>query len=342
MKYLKTSIKTKYEVEDIVANVIQNVGICGVEINDNKNLTDDELKNMFVDIPLIKNNNDEAIVSFYIKIVDKNYIKKYIDKNVDNSYIPSDDNYFTENEYIEKINIINLELKKLNEFLDMGELTIKTEEIDDIDYLNNWKQFFKTIIIDDIVIKPIWDKNKYNGIEIKIDPGSAFGTGQHETTKLCIKNIKKFINSDYENLLDIGCGSGILGITAIKLGINKTVNIDVDKNIIYNINNNLECNNINKNNFEIYFGNILNDKMFYNKIKKYKYDIIVANILSPVIINLIEINIHELLSKKGILIFSGILKNNENDVIKHLKNKNLNILNIEYENEWVSIVSNKI
>ncbi len=342
MEYLKISIKTKFAVEDIVANVIQENGIIGVEITDNKNLTEDELKKMYVDIPLLKNDDDNAVVSFYVKIVGEKHIRENIPNNIDNSYKASDDNFLTYDEFDETLNKIKSNLNSLNEFLDMGDLKFDIVKIDDIDYLNNWKRFFKPIFIDDLVIKPNWDNTLYNGTEIRINPGSAFGTGQHETTKLCIKNLKDIIKKyNKKSLLDIGCGSGILGIVAMKLGINKVINIDVDDMIKDTFYSNANCNNIDLKKFEIYFGNLITDEIFYNKIKKDKYDIITANILAPIIIDLINIDIYDLLYDGGFLILSGIIKEKKDDVINSLYKKGISEFKVDCENDWICIVVKK-
>ena len=339
MEYLKINIKTKFAVEDIVAKTIYDAGIIGVEISDNKNLTEDELKKMYVDIPLLKNDDDNAVVSFYVKIVDKKYEKKDIPKSMDNSYKASDDNFLTSNEFDEVIKKIKDKLDTLNQFLDMGDLKFDIVKIDDIDYLNNWKKFFKPIFIDDLVIKPNWDNTLYNGTEIKINPGSAFGTGQHETTKLCIKNLKEILKKyNKKSLLDIGCGSGILGIAAMKLGINKVINIDVDDTIKDTFYSNANCNNIDLKKFEIYFGNLITDEIFYNEIKKNKYDIITANILAPIIIDLINIDIFDLLYDGGFLILSGIIKEKKDDVINSLYKKGISVFKVDCENDWICIV----
>ena len=361
MIWKKITINTNVEAADIVASVLFDNNIVGAEIEDNQNLTDDELKKMYVDIPKINVDDGKSKVSFYVSIGEKELYKyNETDKNfVDNSYMRSNDNIFTKEEFDTIFENIKIELDDYKSFMDMGSLEIEEEDLDDEKFLNKWKENFKSLEIDNINILPNWEKAKEGKINIFIEPGNAFGTGQHATTKLCVRAIDDIIKSNQANsFLDIGTGSGILSIIANKLGINKVVAIDIDENCEFNILDNLKLNSINSfckigNKFSIEefnnksfvygFGNIITDEELKQKLKLIKYDIVVANILAPVLISLIEVgNIAEYINDGGHLILSGIIKEKEEDVIKSLKSVNcFNDIKSFYEDDWVMISCKK-
>ena len=225
----------------------------------------------------------------------------------------------------------------------MGQRTSTTSETEDKDWINNWKQYFKPFTVDDILIKPTWeeipdcDRDK---LLIQIDPGTAFGTGQHETTQLCIRQIRKYMTKG-ARVLDVGTGSGILGITALKLGAGSVFGTDLDENAITAVGENLEANGIGSDSFQVLQGNIIDDKQVQDKAGYQCYDIAVANILADVIIMLQkEIPVH--LKKDGIFIMSGILNIKENAVKEALEqNPALEIIETASQGEWVSITARK-
>lgn len=356
MKYTKYTIETTSQAEDIVSSVIFDNGISGVLIEDKENLSEKELKEMYVDIPINNKSDGKAKISFYINIVDKEQ-KSEIDKikfeqeknkaSLDLSYSDNFDNVFLQEEFDSILNNIKQELKEYEDFTNLGSLNITKEELPDIDYMNNWKKFYKPIAIDDVVVKPSFedDKEEYkNKIVINIEPGQAFGTGSHETTKLCMKAIKKCIknfNNNVVNFMDIGCGSGILGILAKKLDAKDVVNIDVDDNIKSNIEKNYELNNMTCD--KLYFGNIITDKDFRNNQEFYNKDIVVANIISKVIIALIlEAKVHEFLKPNAYFITSGILVENIEDVKNAIyKDNHFEIIEDNFDGEWACLIMKK-
>lgn len=358
MIWKKITIDTLVEAADIVASVLFDNNIVGVEIEDNQNLTEEELKKMYVDIPKLNVDDGKSKVSFYVSIgvKDKDNFDT-VDKNlVDNSYMMSSDNIFSEEELDTILKNVKNELEEYRNFVDMGNLTFSEELLDDQVFLNKWKQNFKSIKIEDINILPSWEKNVSDkDINIFIEPGNAFGTGQHETTRLCVLAIKDIVNkSNIESLLDIGAGSGILSIIAYKLGVKKVCAIEIDNNCEFNLLENLKLNNINsvkkideKNcdieanyGFIYGFGNVITDEWLKRFLSVKKYDVIVANILAPVIISLIEkADIVSYLNNGGKLILSGIIKEKEIDVRKALeKTGKVNNIVSKVDGEWVSIV----
>ena len=355
MKYTKYTIETVPTAEDIVSSVVFDNGITGVLIEDKENLSNKDLQEMFVDIPIENKSDGKARVSFYINIVSKEQ-KEQIDQlkneqlknaqTLDMSYSDNYDNAFTKEEIDEILKNIKEELKDYASFTDMGSLDIKIEELPDIDYLNNWKKFYKAIELDDVVIKPYFENNLKSNekLVINIEPGQAFGTGSHETTKLCIKAINKYMKLYDDNtvdFMDIGCGSGILGILAKKLKAKSVVNIDVDDNIKSNIIDNYKLNDLNCD--KLYFGNIITDKSFREINEFYDKDIIVANIISKVIVSLIGIGeIYKFLKPKSYFIISGILQENVPDVKDAIqKDDHFNIIEENTEGEWVCMILKK-
>lgn len=347
MIWKKITIETLSDASDIVASVLFDNGICGAEIDDNKNLTDYELEKMYVDIPKLKEDDGKAKVSFYISLDnEKKNIDANIDKNiVDDSYKMSTDNIFTKNEFDNIMKNILIELDDYKSFMNMGTLEISEEELDDNIFLNKWKENFKRLDIDNISIIPSFDKDNINKIDnhinVYIEPGNAFGTGQHATTKLCIKAIEKLVKDKKLNsIMDVGCGSGILGIVAKKLGIKTATFIDIDKDVEFNLLENMKLNNISVDNINYYFGNIINDDIFRKKIKPQKYDIVVANILAPVIISLLTIGkIDEYICGNGYFICSGIIREKAENVRNTiLKSKKYELIDTYYEDDWVAFI----
>ena len=363
MKYTKYTIETTPSAEDIVSSVVFDNGITGVLIEDKENLSEKDLQEMYVDIPMDNKPDGKARVSFFVNIVTKdqkdkiNEIKKNHNDNKDTldlSYSDNFDNVFLQDEIDEILEKINNELKDYTSFTDMGSLNIIKEELPDIDYLNNWKKFYKPIVLDDVVIKPVFENDEQNNQDVDIDynnklviniePGQAFGTGSHETTKLCIKAITKVMNNyadDTVDLMDIGCGSGILGILAKKLKAHSVVNVDVDNNIKSNIIDNYKLNDLICD--KLYFGNIINDDSFRDNIDLYNKDIIVANIISKVIISLIDLGkVYMFLKPNSYLIVSGILQENVKDVENAIINDNhFDIIDKNSEGEWVCLILKK-
>ena len=238
---------------------------------------------------------------------------------------------------------VNDGLDEISQFVDVGERTIVTSETEDKDWINNWKQYFKPFTVDDILIKPTWeeipeaDKDK---LLIQIDPGTAFGTGQHETTQLCIRQLKKYVTPGCK-VLDVGTGSGILGITALKLGAGSVFGTDLDENAITAVGENMESNSIDGQHFKVVQGNIIDDKEVQDMAGYECYDIAVANILADVIIMLQkEIPVH--IKKDGIFITSGIINMKEEAVREAFAaNDAFEVVEVTYQGEWVSVTARK-
>ena len=317
MKWKKFTLTTTTEAVDLISCAFDEIGIEGIEIEDNIPLTEKETKGMFIDIlPELPPDEGIAKVSFYLD---------------DDADVPG---------MLEKVNEA---LEELKMFTDLGACTIEASETEDKDWINNWKQYFKPFTVDDILIKPTWEtipEEHKDKLLSQIDPGTAFGTGMHETTQLCIRQLRKYTGSDTK-VLDVGTGSGILGITALKLGAKEVFGTDLDENAITAVGENLEANGIPAGLFTVLQGNIIDDKEVQDAAGYEYYDVAVANILADVIIMLQkEIPVH--IKKGGIFITSGIINMKEEAVKEAFAaNSAFEIIEVTYQGEWVSITARK-
>lgn len=316
MKWNKFRLKTTTEAEDIVSSMLMDLGIEGVEIEDKVPLTQADKEQMFVDIlPEIEADDGVAYLSFYL---DDGEDVDAILKNVKN------------------------ELEEMKSFLDIGECTIEESETEDVDWVNNWKKYFHQFYVDDVLIIPSWEEVKPEDKDkmiIHIDPGTAFGTGMHETTQLCIRQIRKYVTPQ-TRILDVGCGSGILGMLALKFGAAYSVGTDLDPCAIDATYENMEVNGIEKSQYEVMIGNIIDDKEVQDKVGYEKYDIVVANILADVLVPLTPVIVNQL-KKGGIYITSGIIDMKEETVVNAVKAAGLEVLEVTYQGEWVSVTARK-
>lgn len=317
MKWKKYTLTTTTEAVDLISCTFDEIGIEGIEIEDNVPLTEKETKGMFIDIlPELPPDDGTAKVSFYL------------------------DEHDDVDAMLEKVREALEELKR---FTSLGACTIEESETEDKDWINNWKQYFKPFTVDDILIKPTWEtipEEHKDKLLIQIDPGTAFGTGMHETTQLCIRQLKKYVNSD-TRVLDVGTGSGILGITALKLGAREVFGTDLDENAITAVGENLAANGIAAGQFHVLQGNIIDDKAVQDAAGYECYDVAVANILADVIILLQkEIPIH--IKKDGIFITSGIIDMKEEAVkAAFAANEAFEVIEITHQGEWVSVTARK-
>jgi len=316
MKWNKFTLKTRTEAEDIVIAALAEAGVQGVEIEDKQPLTQEDKQQMFVDI-LPDMPEDDGIA----------YLSFYLEEEEDKKAILAE---------------VRTQLDELSGFLDIGEGTIIESQTEDKDWINNWKQYFKQFYVDDILIIPSWEEVKEEDQDkmiIHIDPGTAFGTGMHETTQLCIRQLKKYVNADTQ-LLDVGTGSGILSVIALKLGAAHAVGTDLDPCAVPAVEENKEVNEIPAEDFEMMIGNIIDDKAVQDQVGYEKYDIVAANILADVLVLLTPVIINQL-KPGGIYITSGIIDDKEETVVEAVKAVGLEVVEVTYQGEWVSITARK-
>lgn len=317
MKWKKFTIKTTTEAEDFISEMLSEAGIDGIEIEDKVPLTEKETKGMFIDIlPDLGPDDGEAMISFYL----------------DNTYdIPS------------TLRRVEEGLKEVGTYVNVGSCEITESETEDKDWINNWKQYFKPFVVDDLLIKPTWEEIP-EGVEyktlIEIDPGMAFGTGKHETTQLCIRGIRKYVKEG-DQVLDVGTGSGILAICALLSGAAHTVGTDLDELAIDAARENAEVNHLKPEQYDVYIGNLIDDPAVKDAVGYERYDVVVANILADVIIALQgEIAPH--IKHGGIFITSGIIDMKEEAVKEAISaNPELEIIDVLHQGEWVSVVARR-
>ena len=316
MKWNQFRLKTTTEAEDIVSSMLADLGIEGVQIEDKIPLTQSDKEQMFVDIlPDMPEDDGCAYLTFYL------------DEEVDKH---------------EMLLKVRQELEEMRSYLNVGDCTIEESQTEDVDWVNNWKQYFHQFYIDDILVIPSWENVKEEDRDrmiIHIDPGTAFGTGMHETTQLCIRQLKKYVTEDTE-ILDVGCGSGILGMLALKFGAKHSVGTDLDPCAIDATYENMDNNGISRDQYEVMIGNIIDDKEVQDKVGYEKYDIVAANILADVLVPLTPVIIHQL-KKGGIYITSGIIEDKEEVVVEAVKKAGLEVLEVNHQGEWVSITARK-
>lgn len=316
MKWDKYTIKTTTQAEDFVCGMLMEIGITSIEIEDNVPLSQEDKEKMYIDIlPELPPDEGIGYVSFYLEEGE---------------------------ESITLMTQIRDGMNGLREFVDVGEGIVMSSQTEDVDWINNWKEFFKPFEIDDIIIKPTWEsvENLENKLVIEIDPGTAFGTGKHETTQLCIGQLRRYINAETK-LLDVGCGSGILSIISLKLGAAHVVGIDIDENAVIATEENMVVNNIKKTDYTVYAGNLIADEELQDKIGYEKYDVVVANILADIIIPLTPV-VPRHLKHNGIYITSGIINTKEKDVAKAIEQAGLELVEVIQQGDWISIVARKI
>ena len=316
MKWNRFTVKTKTEAEDIVISTLAEVGIEGVEIQDKQPLTEEDKAQMFVDI-MPEGPADDGIA----------YLNFYLEEDADKEAILKD---------------VREALDDLKNFMDIGEATIEESQTEDKDWINNWKQYFHQFYVDDILIVPSWEEVKAadkDKMILHIDPGTAFGTGMHETTQLVIRQLKKYVTPDTE-MLDVGTGSGILGIVALKLGAKHVLGTDLDPCAIPAVAENKEANQIADESFDMVIGNIIDDKAIQDQAGYEKYDIVTANILADVLIPLTPVIVNQM--KKGAYyITSGILDVKEEVVVEAVKAAGLTVVEVTHQGEWVSVTARK-
>lgn len=318
MKWTRIRIKTITDAEDIIISELYDLGLEGAQIEDKIPLSAWEKEQMFVDIPPQAEEDDGiAYLSFFVE---------------EDSDIDIDD----------MLEQVKAALEDMRNWCDIGEGSITVDETEDLDWINNWKKYFHQFYIDDLLVIPSWEEVKEEDkgkMILHIDPGTAFGTGMHETTQLCIRQLKKHITPTTK-LLDVGTGSGILAILSLMFGADSAVGTDLDPCAVEAVKENMESNNIPQDKFSMMIGNIITEKEVQDKVGYECYDIVVANILADVLVPLTPVIVNQM-KKGGIYITSGIIDDKEEVVKEAVLAAGLEVLEVTYQGEWVSITARR-
>lgn len=346
MKWKKLTVKTVTDAEDIIISELYDLGLEGAMIEDHVPLTAWEKEQMFVDIlPDGPEDDGIAYLSFFVEVPSDDEEKGIATQNglsddMDNSYFIVSNGQAPDMDAL--VEAVRNKLSEIREYMDIGEGSITISETEDKDWLNNWKEFFHQFYIDDLLVTPSWEEIKPEDQDKKIlhiDPGTAFGTGMHETTQLCIRQLKKYITPE-TILLDVGTGSGILAIVSLMYGIKEAVGTDLDPCAVEAVRENMEVNGVNADQFEMMIGNIISDPEIQDRVGYEKYDIVVANILAEVLLPLTPV-VKKCLKPGGIYITSGIIAEKEQLVVDAVKAAGMEVLEVTRQNEWVSVTARR-
>ena len=327
MKWMKFRIKTVVDAEDIIISELYDRGLEGAQIEDKVPLTALEKEQMFVDI-LPESGDDDGVA----------YLSFFVEEQDDGTLL-------LEGAPAEKADVlarIDEALAEVRSFMEIGEGTVTVSETEDIDWINNWKQYFHQFYIDDLLVIPSWEEVQEKDRDKKIlhiDPGTAFGTGMHETTQLCIRQIKKYLTPETV-LLDVGTGSGILAILALMYGAKYALGTDLDPCAVEAVAQNKEVNGIPDEAFDLLIGNIITEKEIQDRVGYERYDIVTANILADVLVPLTSV-ITQHLKSGGVYITSGIIEGKEETVQQAVEAAGLSVLEMTRQGEWVSVTARK-
>lgn len=317
MQWLRVTVVTESEGIDLLCDAMGELGISGFEIEDEQDFNE-FLENStkywdYVDDDLLESKKGETKLKFYLE---------------NNSEI---------NDKLAQIKTALDSLKRTCE-LPLGTLELSTEGLNEEDWANNWKQYFKPIEVGEkILIQPEWcpHDEETDRTVFTVNPGMTFGTGTHASTKLCIELLEKAVDEN-TNLLDAGCGSGILSIIALMLGAKEATAVDIDENCIHVAYENADMNKVDKSKYKVYAGDIIRDFELFDKISVTKYDVIVANIVADVIIALLP-SVKKLIKQGGTFICSGIIKERLEDVLNAMKDENIEAEKILEDNGWAAV-----
>ncbi len=327
MRWVRFRIRTITEAEDIIISTLYEIGLEGAQIEDRIPLTPLEKEQMFVDI-LPEGPEDDGIawLSFFVEKKDDGLVAVCGEDRTVDSVLAQ----------------IREELEQIRVYCEIGEGSVTVDETEDIDWINNWKQYFHQFYIDDILVIPSWEDIQPGDEEklvLHIDPGTAFGTGMHETTQLCIRQLRKYITPETE-LLDVGTGSGILSILSLMFGAKRAVGTDLDICAEEAVAQNCLANGIAPERFELLIGNIITDRAVQDQVGYACYDIVAANILADVLVPLTPVVVNHL-KPGGIYITSGIIDDKEQTVTEAVEAAGLRVLEVTRQGEWVSVTARK-
>lgn len=317
MEWIQVSIDTTHDGVEVLTSALEDIGIRGFEIEDPADF--DEFMHTefpyrdYVDDDLVREKTGAPIK-----------VKIYVSGNDAGR---------------EQLLSVQEVLSSLSKDKSLGELSLNFLTMNEEDWSENWKQFFHPLKIGRrVLVRPEWEEceNDDGRVVFTINPGMSFGTGSHATTQLCLEAIEEY-TKDGDTILDLGCGSGILSITACLLGASRAVACDIDKNAVDIALRNAELNGVSSDKYEAIAGNIIDDETMRERFSSEKYDIVAANIVSDVIIGISPFA-ESFVKDGGIFIASGIITDRLSEVLGHLE-KSFKIIKICDKNDWASVIA---
>ncbi len=318
MIYREIIVHTTSEASEIIQGLFLSADITLYTVEDPEDFKD-LLENKFVPFDYI----DDSLMS---RAEGETLIKAYIEEGKQ-----GDDRISSLKKLISEF--------KDNSFVDAGSLEIEINTLDDEDWANNWKQYFHPIVIGEkFVVKPTWEEYEPDGrYIIDIDPESSFGTGQHETTALCLEAVEK-VDVEGKDILDMGCGSGILGIGAAMLGAKSVTAVDIEENSARIATENAKKNHVFSDAFKIYWGNVLDGGEFKEKIlpEKKIYDVVLINIVADIVCEMLPMISKSL---EGKIVCSGIISERKEKVLNSLSDNGFTVIEVMEKNDWVCVVA---
>ena len=324
MIWNKYTVRLNAEDEDPVAAVLYDLGIEGLEIEDNAVPSETDTDNPFGDVlPDLPDNDNGAAISFYVEK-------------------ENDDGTLAER--------VKEAVLSLGEVIDIDSVSFESTVSDDDDWKDKWKEFFHTFYVGNIKIVPTWEADSENtpdensDMTLYIDPGMAFGTGSHESTRLIIEQLKENTKPGCR-MLDIGTGSGILGIIALKYGAGHVVGTDIDPAAFPPLLENLRNNGIEEKDFTVLDGDLITDEGFRRDViskgsEDGKYDLICANIIAEILAEITPL-VPEMLEDDGVYIMSGILDTKLDMTLDSVKKAGLEVMDVKRMGEWCSVCCGK-
>jgi len=316
MKWKKFRLETLSAAEDVVSGILADNGVEGVEIEDKVPLSESDKARMFVDIPLDPGADDGIA-----------YVTFYLDEEADSESV---------------LRAVQTDLEETREYMDLGTCRLETSETEDVDWVNSWKKYFHQFTIDDILITPSWEKPQASDSDkmiIHIDPGTAFGTGKHETTRSCIRALRREIREG-DKFLDVGTGSGILMMMALKFGAGSAVGTDLDPKAIPAVKENMEANAVPADQYKFYLGNLITDESLCREVGFGSFDAAAANILAEVLIPLAPV-MYKALKPGGVYVMSGIIDFKEEEVRKAVEANGFSVTRVDHDGEWVCVTARR-